>query len=202
MLPLRRFGLLLAGILVVVGLLALPSQAALTQTVTVTINEINCGSACDEQGIEGLGEGTPDWFAKVFIDGRDADPPRRDGPDDRAQLRPNWVFSQTVPATQKTASVRIQIWDRDSSDDDLADDTPQPGDKNLDFTIDTVKNNVTGEISGGIGVQLCTFGNGEDSDGSALVCFTAGTGDRDGDGLQDTWETNGIDFDGNGSVDL
>lgn len=194
-------GVLIGAALLVVGL-PLPTHAALTTTVTVTINQINCGSACDGQGIEGPGDGEPDWYAKVFMDGTGADPPRRDGPDDRAKITPNWVFTKVVPASQQIVAVRIQVWDRDTFSDDLADATPQFGDKNLDFLIDTVKNTVTGEITGGVGTQLCTFGNGEDGDGSAYICFTAGTGDRDGDGLQDAWETNGIDFDGNGTVDL
>jgi uncharacterized repeat protein (TIGR01451 family) len=199
----RRLGLLVAGALILAALpLALPAQAALNHTISVTINEINCGSACDGEGIEGPLDGPPDWFARVFIDGGEAVPPRQDGPDDKAKINPNWVFTKTVPATQKTVDVRIQIWDRDGGSDDLADSTPQFGDKNLDFTVDTVTNRVAGEIGGAVGVQLCTFGNGEDSDGSAFVCFTAGTGDRDGDGLQDAWETSGIDFDGVGGVDL
>jgi uncharacterized repeat protein (TIGR01451 family) len=197
----QSLALFLGAVLLVVGL-PKAAHAAPTATITVTINEISCGSACDEQGIEGIGEGTPDWYAKVFMNNAPANPPRADGPDDTDKIKPDWAFSTVIPDTQQTVPVRIQVWDRDSWDDDLADDTPQPGDKNLDFTIDRVKNNVSGEISGGIGTELCTFGNGEDGDGSAYICFTASTGDRDGDGLQDTWETNGIDFDGNGTIDL
>ncbi len=200
--PRRRWlGLAVVACLAVAGL-PQQAEAALSRTVTITINEVNCGSACDGQGIEGPADGTPDWFARVFMNGQPADPPEQHGPDDTAKLRPDWVFRTVVPATQATVDVRIQIWDEDTFSDDLADATPQLGDKNLDFTIDAVKNTVTGEISGGIGTELCTFGNGDDGDGSAIVCFTAGTGDRDGDGLQDTWETNGIDFDGNGTIDL
>jgi uncharacterized repeat protein (TIGR01451 family) len=197
----RRIGLFAAAALM---LAALPpaAQAALKRTVSVTINSVACGSACDGQGIEGPLDGEPDWFARVFIDGGPANPPRLDGPDDRGSIRPNWVFTKVVPDSQQNVDVRIQIWDRDDGSDDLADSTPQIGDKNLDFTIDTLTNAVSGEIGGAVGAQLCTFGNGDDSDGSAFVCFTAGTGDRDGDGLQDVWETNGIDFDEDGIVDL
>lgn len=197
-----RIALATASGLLLWGLPATPVQAALTQTVTITINEIDCATACDGQGIEGIGDGPPDWFARVFMDGGPADPAQLDGPDDTAHLRPNWEFRKTVPATQQNVGVRVQIWDEDTFDDDLADATPQSGDKNLDFNVDVAKGAVTGEVSGGIGQKICTFGNGEDGDGSAYVCFTATTGDRDGDGLQDSWETNGIDFDGNGTVDL
>ncbi len=202
--PLRkRLGILVTLAFLAAGLpLAPPAQAALTQTVSVTIDRIECGSACDGEGIEGPFDGKPDWFARVFMNGGAADPAEQHGPDDTDTLTPGWVFSKTVPATQEKVVVRIQIWDEDEFDNDLADATPQVGDKNLDFTIDTVKNTVTGEIAGGIGTSLCTFGNGDDSDGSAYVCFTAGTGDRDGDGLQDAWETNGMDFDGDGGIDL
>ncbi|MDQ4096985.1 MAG: hypothetical protein M3144_03830, partial [Actinomycetota bacterium] len=201
---LRRSWVLLVGAGLLVTGLPTPARAELTTTISITIDEINCGSACDGQGIEGPFDSTPDWFARVFINGAPADPPRQDGPTDSARITPDWVFTKAIPATQQNVDVRIQVWDRDPDpeDDDLADSTPQSGDKNLDFSIDTVTNAVTGEIGGGIGTSLCTFGNGDDSDGSAYVCFTAGTGDRDGDGLQDTWETNGIDFDGNGTVDL
>ena len=198
----RRWSALFLGALLLTVALPRAAHAAPTATVTVTINQISCGSACDEQGIEGIGESTPDWYAKVFMNNAPANPPRADGPDDTDKITPDWVFSTVIPDSQQTVPVRIQVWDRDSWDDDLADDTPHFGDKNLDFTIDRAKNNVSGEISGGIGTELCTFGNGEDGDGSAYICFTASTGDRDGDGLQDTWETNGIDFDGNGTIDL
>ena len=197
---LRRALLLLAGALTFAFVAPSFAQAALTQTVSVTIDQINCGSACDGQGIEGPFDGEPDWYAKVFMNGGAA--ARQDAQDDKAKITPGWVFTTTVPATQKTVDVRIQIWDRDTDDDDLADATPQRDDKNLDFQIDTVKNTVSGEISGTVGDELCTFGNGEDGDGSAFVCFTAGTGDRDGDGLQDSWETDGIDFDGDSMIDL
>jgi uncharacterized repeat protein (TIGR01451 family) len=136
------------------------------------------------------------------MDNGPAVPPRQDAPDDIGLIRPGWVFTKIVPATQQTVNVRIQVWDRDGGSDDLADATPQPGDKNLDFTIDTVQNTVAGEINGDVGARLCTFGNGEDSDGAVIICFTARTGDADGDGLQDTWETNGMDFDGDGNIDL
>src|SRR5438128_12406828 len=90
------FALLLAAALLTVGL-PKAAHAAPTATVTVTINEISCGSACNEQGIEGIGEGTPDWYAKVFMNNAPANPPRADGPDDTDKIRPDWAFSTVIP---------------------------------------------------------------------------------------------------------
>ncbi|PWT95785.1 MAG: hypothetical protein C5B55_00855, partial [Blastocatellia bacterium] len=141
---LKRVAMFVAALMMVLGLPLVAAQvvfqapasaagAAPVRTVGVTITEINCGSACDGEGIEGIGEGPPDWYAKVFMNG-DAGQ-RQDAPDDIAHIHPNWLFNKQIPMTQQTMPVRIQVWDRDSSSDDLADDTKEPGDKNLDFTI-------------------------------------------------------------------
>jgi uncharacterized repeat protein (TIGR01451 family) len=208
----RRLAIFLAATLVLFALPVLAAQAPapasadpasnLTRTVSVTINEIKCATSdCD--GIEGFGQGDPDWYAKVFMNGAPASPAQANGPDDTADIHPNWVFSATVPYSQESVDVRVQTWDSDStSADDLVDDTPQVGDKNLDFKIDMPNEDVEGEASGALYQQICATGNKDDGDGASTVCFTAGNGDRDGDGLLDSWETNGIDFDGNGSIDL
>ena len=198
---LRRAILLLAGALTLALVAPTFAQAALTHTVSVTIDQINCGTACDGQGIEGPFDGEPDWYAKVFMNGGVAE--RQDaagqhgedharvgcsrGPSRRRRRRSTYG-SRSGIATPTTTT-----WPTRHRSSTTRTSTSRST---------RVKNRVSGEIGGAVGDQLCTFGNGEDGDGSAIVCLTAGTGDRDGDGLQDSWETDGIDFDGDGMIDL
>ncbi|MGW8776477.1 hypothetical protein ACWGNM_00150 [Streptomyces sp. NPDC055796] len=75
---------------------------------------------------------TPDFYAKVFINGVEYVTPRADNV---SGVDPYWAVSTDLPDTIQNVPVTIQVWDYDSTGgDDLGDDTPHD-DNNLDFTV-------------------------------------------------------------------
>jgi hypothetical protein len=160
-----------------------------------------------ERGLEAAGESAPDFYAKIWINGVEQTTMRAD--EDQEVVTPNNLISvQYVPDAMVNVPIGIQIWDHDStSGDDLADSDPTSGDATLGFTVNLNTGLFTGDANS---PGHCAFGNGEPGGsgpfGAApkppvVVCFEIGP-DGDGDGLFDAWETNGIDFDGDGTVDL
>ena len=65
---LRRAHVVVLSALLMAFVIPATARAALTKTITVTVDRIDCGSACDGEGIEGPFDGEPDWFVKVFIE--------------------------------------------------------------------------------------------------------------------------------------
>lgn len=178
--------------------LALPGRAgaALTRPLKVTILSVDCVDDCDEAGLESTGESTPDFYGRVFIDGASQDTPRAG--DNQAHITPNWTIGRDV-SLDGNATVGIQIWDYDStSGDDLADTSPQPGVRTLNLNVNLATGRWTGDVNW---PTNCVAGDGDD-DSSVKVCFAIDNGDADGDGLLDSWEQNGIDFNGDGTIDL
>src|ERR1051326_2401969 len=179
-----------------------------TKPVSVTITVIACADPCRNEGLEAAGESAPDFYAKVSINGSSLDDgitPR--APDDQDFVNTNFTITKNVPANLVNVPVAIQIWDQDSTGgDDLGDADPTPGDATLNFTVNLNTGLWTGDINS---PNNCAIGNGEPGGGvfgadpkpAVLVCFQVGA-DADGDGLLDSWETNGIDFDGDGTIDL
>lgn len=188
----------------------------------ITIRHISCVNPCsetDSDSLESTGEKTPDFYAKVFIDGvkqppgSDADDPSTPRIEDDSSIDPFWTISTQIPASVVNVPVAIQVWDHDStSGDDLGDASPLDDDNNLDFRVDrqtgkwidpTGRNEVTWP-------QNCYSGDGDagsDEDQPPVkVCFDIG-GDLDGDGLLDRWERpvsdgGGYDDNGDGIVDV
>lgn len=178
--------------------------------VTVTITSIECtqDEECDAAGIEAAGESWPDFYARIFIDGVSADTPRAD--DDLQKVEPfGWTFSRTLDdatAPAPLVPITIQIWDHDStSGDDLADASPKPDNNNFGLVLDLTTGRWSGDTT-----TSCVTGDGVDTDDDEYypvkVCFdisvASTSGDLDGDGLLDGWETSGLDADGDGTVDV
>jgi uncharacterized repeat protein (TIGR01451 family) len=116
------------------------------------------------------------------------------GPTDPSCKNVPWTFQADVPLSAfktdgltnvQTIPVQIKIVDEDT----VFNDTVR--------TVD-LKLTVNGRWSGSAEwPQNCVTG------GRAEVCWRIDTGqDSDGDGLLDDWETNGVDTDGNGTVDF
>jgi uncharacterized repeat protein (TIGR01451 family) len=128
-------------------------------------------------------------------------------------LEPAWrALGRTVDDSSGVATVAIEIWDNDDCDDPFCTDPGplQNADDQVDAsptgseTVALAVNLATGEWTGDINFpQRCARGTG----GEAVeVCFEISTlsttGDLDGDGLLDAWETDGVDFDYDGTVDV
>jgi hypothetical protein len=80
----------LAMVMAVTSAVGTRARAAETCPITVTITKVACIEDCDEEGIEAVGESTPDFYAKVFINGEkqpagsDVDDPSTEVIDDDA----------------------------------------------------------------------------------------------------------------------
>ncbi|MER8185065.1 hypothetical protein [Kitasatospora sp. NPDC094015] len=200
-----------AAMVVVVLLLALApamARAAGTRPFSVTITHVECVDPCDEEGLEGVFEGHPDFFAKVFINGVEHRTPTIDN---NSGIDPFWVVSTELPSTVENVPVTIQIWDEDDAPggDDLGDDTPHHGDNNLDFTVSYLdgkwRDPAAAPTDNVNWPQSCSSGDGGDEP-AVRVCWDVSTisagGDADGDGLLDGWERNGYDDNGDGTIDV
>ncbi|HEU4421536.1 MAG TPA: CARDB domain-containing protein [Pilimelia sp.] len=181
------------------------SEAAGTKPVSIIITKVACAEDCRNTGLEDAGESAPDFYAKVWINGVEHRTPR--AAEDQEYVQPNWLVTQDVPDTQVEVDVAIQIWDQDStSGDDLGDTSPLADDANLDLKMNTNTAQWTGDGETD-SPQNCSTGNGEpgnlidDRKPMVMVCWDFGP-DSDGDGLLDRWETDGVDYNGDGTVDL
>jgi len=189
------------------------AKAEDTVPFSITIRHISCIDPCDAEGLEAAGEGTPDFYAKVFINGEkmpagsDKDDPSTPTIDDDDSIDPVWTVATNIPASVVNVPVTIQVWDDDgSSGPDLGDASPRDGDRNLDISVIRQFNTWVDPTADGTGdgiesPQSCSSGNGEDGWPAVKVCFDIG-GDTDGDGLLDSWERNGYDDNGDGNVDV
>ncbi|HZM83379.1 MAG TPA: hypothetical protein VFC19_47295 [Candidatus Limnocylindrales bacterium] len=178
---------------------------------SITIRHANCVDPCDEEGVEGIGHGTPDFFVKVFVNGvklppgSDPDAPSSPIIVDDDSIDPMWTISTMIPAEVVNVPVTIQLWDDDPLGQDLADLSPHPNDNNLDLSVvrqlgTWTKRTGNEEVES---PQNCSTGGGggEDDEPAARLCFDLG-GDSDGDGLLDSWERTGYDDNSDGIVDV
>lgn len=219
-----RAGRALPGVALLVALLGVPSAPVLAAPdlvpVSVTITRVTQFGTDIDPGITQGPVG--DFYAGVTINGVTLD-----NFDQRLDfgfecctgfifpfvLEPNWrALGRTVDDASGVATVAIEIWDNDDCDepfctdpgplqnaDDQVDASPT-GSETVVLSVDLATGEWTGDISF---PERCARGTG----GEAVeVCFEISTlstsGDLDGDGLLDTWETDGQDFDYDGSVDV
>jgi hypothetical protein len=159
-------------------------------TVSVTIVEVRAIDTMDPVGPWSAA----DFYAKVSIDGVDFSSQVRSNDDD---IYPEWTFSRTVSKT--IVPIHIEIWDSDSPlSDDHVDINRNSNHNDLDLLFDAATQSLTGDVTFG-------YSRGGGGDGNrAEIWFNVGldNGDRDGDGLFDSWEINGIHMNDDGIVDL
>lgn len=200
---------LTACLLAMAGLFALPvtpaRSAPATQPVTVRIMSVEC-EHCTDEGLEDAGKGAPDFYAKISIGSQTFTTPR--APDDRTKVfvPEGWTMTQQVSTSLPSVDISVQIWDADvfpdPNGDDLADSTPRPDDATSRFKLDLVDGSLSGDLTSS---NQCLLGNGEEDQPPVQVCFDVRPytfEDSDGDGFTDYAEHRGLDFNGDGSIDL
>lgn len=129
----RRAVLALAAVpMAAVGLYAGSSEAARPHEVMVKITHVKAMDAIDN-----FSKG--DFFARVLIgDAITTTPVAKQ----QAEIRPDWVVTEKVaPGKHK---LRLQIFDKDLTADDLIDVNPLKGNRILEATIDTRSCRVSG----------------------------------------------------------
>jgi hypothetical protein len=153
--------------------------------VTVSIVEVRATDTMDPAD-------AADFFAKVTI----ADKLGQSSfmPNDN-DIYPLWDFSQTV--YDSSASIRIEIWDNDGSSSEHVDIDGDTDDVDLDVRFDLTSEVISGDVSYG-------YSKGGGDSRRAEIWFNIGLeeGDRDGDGLFDSWEQSGIHMDNDGIIDM
>jgi len=202
-----RVSVIAASLILAIAALAAPAFATLVP-VSVTITTVECTQEdeCRNAGIEAAGESWPDFYAKIFINGVETITTR--APDDNSPVSPfGWTAGATIDdSVTPNVPIAIQIWDHDStSGPDLADSSPQADHNNTDLVLNLATGTWSGDTTG-----RCVTGDGVDTDDTEYypvkVCFDISvrstTGDLDGDGLLDGWETAGFDADNDGVIDI
>jgi|GEM_PF-1562036 len=202
--------LLFVVLLVTAGPMQRSAGASHTVPVTVTLTRVtNLG----DEGIEDNLRGEADMYAGVEIDGVmltsfDIHP------HDDDTLEPFWTFSRNVSSGTETIPISIEIWDHDECDTPFCSDTgvfesdDDKGDVDPggDDEVNLVLNLNDGTWSGDVDAPArCSQGE-DGNDSRVRVCWDISilslSGDADADGLLDSWETGGVDFDGDGTIDL
>ena len=202
----RVFAISTCLILVMAALAASALATPVPVSVTVTSVECTQEDECRNAGIEAAGESWPDFYAKIFINGVETITTR--APDDNSPVSPfGWTAGATIEdSVTPNVPIAIQIWDHDTtSGDDLADSSPQGDHNNTDLVLNLAAGTWSGDATG-----RCVTGDGVDTDDTEYypvkVCFDISTrsttGDLDGDGLLDGWETAGFDADNDGTIDI
>lgn len=113
--------------------------------------------------------------------------------------KPGWVIDADVSGVDPVI-VAVEIWDQDdTSGDDQADLSPGAG-RTLNLVVDPA----TGLWSGdAVSPVQCAQGTGGDA---VRICWAISAlsddGDIDEDGLLDSWEINGLDYDGDGFIEV
>ncbi|HEX5729076.1 NEW3 domain-containing protein [Microbacterium sp.] len=174
----------LAAVLAFVGSLLIAPAANAADPISVTVRILRVVEvACDEGDLVPCPD---DPYASVSIAGQPRQESGYVNNPDPPDIRPNWEFTRTVPAATTTVPISIQIWDdEDSSGDDLL-DACDPGDDNIDITLDLDSGGWTGDTAPSTG--FCSGGN-------VAVTFDVlldNGGDFDGDGISDGIELLGI----------
>lgn len=209
----------LVTFLVVLSISAAPyltaTPAAAGHTVPVTVTIVSVDGVGDD--LDGTGRSDGDFYAGVEFagGGRVAGDSFATHVDDADNITPFWtiagdvvVADDSLPAT----SVTLSVWDHDEcsspfcadtgvfeSDDDQLDINPGSGE-----TITLTVNLSNGRWSGPLAWPVnCVTG---DSGEAVKVCFEisvdSASGDADGDFLLDSWERNGLNADGDTTVDV
>jgi hypothetical protein len=140
--------------------------------VKLTITKVRCIDPCRNEGLEGIFESAPDFYALVDINGVVTQTAREEN-DAEIIFPPKfghpWTIFADIPMAQSSFPVSIQIWDKDdSSPDDLGDASPIAGKNNLDLTVDRVTGKWTGDVTW---PQTCAQGGNPGGNPAVEVCF-------------------------------
>jgi uncharacterized repeat protein (TIGR01451 family) len=208
------------AIALAVGTVIVSAPAAsgqVTTPVTVTIPRFEEIDNPDPAPGQGFG----DHRARVRIDGFaaedsaevDGNPPFGVGIIGPWVIEPFWTFSRDVDLSLGTIPITIEIIDGDTflaAPDDLMDVNPLDNVTALTLLLDLNTGNWTGDVplnqpfaqGDGDTEHSGLFEGGERGKVFFDVSLLSSSGDADGDGLLDGWETRGLDANGDGSVDV
>lgn len=120
-------------------------------TVTLTISRVR-----QIDNPDGFLGGDGDYYAKVTMSGVERRSPTADSPD----FTPNWTFRQGA-APNSVLPIRIELWDSDTGDDDMADVNPRGAKKRIDFNYNIFTGEVTGDVTGRRGGTIQATGAGD-----------------------------------------
>lgn len=196
-----RFKLVLVGLFF---LLAILPRLLSAKPITITITNVGDIHTSGE-GFD-VGSNPPDWYMTVTVNGV-----TQVGPiiDDQGTISPYWTFTFDLPPETANADVSLYLRDHDDpldpNGDDVADIDPRSNDQTVEFRVEMFRGrwglgNDWEDVSY---PKHCSAG-GAGSD-AASICFDVSvlstSGDLDTDGLLDSWEANGADFNNNGVID-
>lgn len=178
--------------------------------VPVTVTILRVDAFCDPE------DSGQDFYAWVTI-GEEDFSSRDDAGDDNNHIQPNWTFPHPgVDAGEPSLLITIRMremdggWPLDIDLDDTVDIHPDADKNGLTIYFDVASGEwVVDEGEPGppddqpYGHQGVWRGsNGVDCAEVEFDISSVGFGDTDGDGLLDNWELNGLDVDGDGTVDV
>ena len=161
-------------------------------------------------------QGDADMYSIVTIDGFSSQQSAEVGNDN--DIEPFWVFSRNVDSNTAgdVIPITIEVLDADvfpAEPDDEIDLNPVDAktaltllldltDGTWTFGGDPIAANATSTTGDGDTEHGGIFEGGEQGRIFFDISILSTSGDADGDGLLDGWETNGIDVDGNGTIDV
>jgi uncharacterized repeat protein (TIGR01451 family) len=199
---------ILMALALLVAISPRPAYAQRTIPVAVTIYRLMEIDNPDEFPAYGFG----DYYSRVRINGFapqqssvvSRDPGFGEGVIYTPPLtfETSWTFFRIVPNSLGSVIITIALYDSDDLDDDEhMDISPVPGVRDLTLSLDLATGNWTGDIP-----MNQPFSQGDGDDARARILFDISTlsttGDADGDGLLDGWETAGYDADGVDGIDV
>lgn len=208
-----KFASILVSVALGVSVVALPAPtlaATGTVTVRVTIDKVSALD-CFEGSTPFGCAGSADFYSVVTIDGVELPASSPIDDQNNADPNPDWVFERAVDATKGSVPVSIAIYDEDGAfrlGDDHADIDPTNGGdtSNLDLTVRVAP---VCQVSGDAtlapdqcGKLVSSSGTADNNKARVFYEIEVIDPDTDGDWLPDSWETFGLDADGNGTIDL
>lgn len=113
-----------------------------------------------------------------------------------------FTASRTVDTTDIGIPVTIKVTDVDTFNDDTIDVSPEPGEKVVRLGVDPLTGSYTLDVDGPRSISPGFYqGDGDDDRGRIDITINTGAAaDTDGDGIPDTLETAGFDWDLSGTI--
>ena len=190
--------------------LASPAAADPIVPVTVTIARVVALEDPDPAPLQG----DADMYSKVSIDGNATEQSAEVS--DKADAEPFWVFTKNVDVSLSPIVINIDVLDADvfpAAPDDVIDMNPVDNKMGLTIVLDLttgnwtfggdpIAANATSVTGDGDHEHEGTFEGGEKGQIFFDISLASTSGDADGDGLLDGWETRGFDADGDGTIDV